>query len=250
MSNKPITQFPYVDPRVSDPRALGYQRELEQRRQQSQLPKYNEPTAGGPTPPIPMLDSQHVEGQTMAQQASAQRRAPITQGSIFEPPPVGAPGQMPPPPPRVSPAGGPLNIVPSDLLPEEAQQDPMFVQGQGSMYAAAQPELARKYGVIRGNQRIPPQALVRQSPQQQGPQKLSPETIEGLKTFQQLQSQGEKAALEQGDKDAEEAAKASVAGQAAEAGSGLSKAKADVDSMLSALDMDSIPAWARARRWR
>lgn len=237
--NKPTTQLPFVDPRVTDPRALAYQRDLEQRGRQ-QLPKYNEPTAGGPTPPIPMLDSQHVEGQTMAQQGAAQRRPPAGQGSIFEPPPSAEPsGPMPPPPPRVAPSSGPLNIVPSDLLPEEAQNDPAFQRGHGSMYAVAQPELARKYGVIRGDQRIPPQMLVRQ--QQQGaPQKLSPETIEGLKTFRQLQEQGEQVAIEQGDKEAEEAAKASVAGEAATAGSGLKTAKSEVDTMMSSLDLEGF----------
>ena len=246
MSNKNETKLPHVDPRVTDPRAAAYQRGATQRRQPQELPKYNEPPAGGPTPPIPLLDSQHIEGQTMAQQAAAQRRAMHApqqgQASIFEPaaPPIGHPEQMPPPPPppRAAPANGPLSIQPADLLPMEATQDPAFQQGYGSMYASAQPELARKYGVMRGNQRIPPQMLVKQAPGAP-PKGLSPETVEGLKTFEELQKKAGQVAADNGDKEAEEASKASVAGEAAKAGSGLSS-KTEIDTMMSALDMDAL----------
>lgn len=86
-------------------------------------------------------------------------------------------------------AGGPLpamsrpppGLLPSDLLPEEARKDPAFRDGTGAMYAAAQPALAYKYGIMRNKQRIPPQQLG------QTPKGLSLRTIADLKTLQDLQ---------------------------------------------------------------
>lgn len=91
------------------------------------------------------------------------------------------------------------NILPQDLLPPEAQQDPAFQTGYGSMYASAQPELARKYGVIRGKDRIPPQLLAgptgpgTQDRPQQG--KLTGKTLEGLQKLTELQKQAEEERL-------------------------------------------------------
>jgi hypothetical protein len=47
----------------------------------------------------------------------------------------------------------------ADMLPPEAKDDPAFIDGHGSMLAVNQPQLAAKYGVIRGGQRVPPQQM-------------------------------------------------------------------------------------------
>lgn len=251
--NKPTTSFPHVDPRVTSPAALRYAAGARDRHSPAPaLPKYDTPTAGGPTPAIPLLDTPHVEGQTMEAQAAATRRPP-TQGSIFGPA-QGAPSPqvqagmfgpqaqqgLPPPPPPIT-ATGPLRILPQDMLPPEAVQDPAFQHGQGSQYASSQPELARKYGVIRGSQRIAPQMLEAPRAAGQGgpPQRmLKPETVQGLKAFEQLQQQASQSAMEQGDKEAEAASRDSAAGQAAKIGSGVSE-KVQTP-MLDELDLDTI----------
>jgi hypothetical protein len=68
-----------------------------------------------------------------------------------------------------------------DLLPEEAVQDPTFKRGPGAMMAVNQPELALKYGVIRNQQRIPPQALHSQGSKARG-QRSVEDTIRDLNT--------------------------------------------------------------------
>jgi len=148
MTQKPTTGFsgpgPHVDPSVS-PAAQKYAQDLAARRSASALPKYADEVAGGPTPHIPRFD-QPYEGPpaTMAQVAE-QQRLQEQRGSIIE--------QQRPQPQQV-PA-----ILPTDILPPEAQQDPSFMQGAGSMYAASQPQMAYKYGVIRNGQRLAPQQL-------------------------------------------------------------------------------------------
>ena len=157
---------PYVHPSV-DPRAAAYARGLAER-------KYSDPVAGGPTPPIPRLDQKHTDGMTMADQARAQRGP----GSIFESADAPRPANTP-------------YILPSDMLPPEATSDPAYQQGMGSGYASAQPELARKYGVIRNGQRLPAQMLnggPNEKPQQG---RLRKETIEGLKALQEAQKKAD-----------------------------------------------------------
>lgn len=73
-------------------------------------------------------------------------------------------------------------LQPGDMLPEEALRDPEAQQGPGSAYAASQPHLALRYGVVRGGRRIAPQELRKGRPGQ-----LSPNTLEGLQAMQQAQ---------------------------------------------------------------
>jgi hypothetical protein len=169
--------------------------------------KYAVPRAGGPTPPIPPLDGPPGDGsQTMAQIAQGQRRGPLQQGSIFGPPQ----SQRPPGP----------DLRPTDLLPAEAQQDPEFRHGAGSMYATSQPELAMKYGVMRSGQRVPPQQLTaRTGPGGTSgpPRQLRPETIGDLKKLEELR----KTSLdgESGELAATQAAQEGPAGHASSIGS-------------------------------
>lgn len=109
--------------------------------------------AGGPTPPIPRLDTKQVEVPgTMAEHAMRAR-------GIAQP-----------------------NLQIGDILPEAAMRDPLYRQGQGARMAANQPDLAMKYGVVRNGNYIPPQAL-----QPQKERKLSPETVQGLQQLAEFQ---------------------------------------------------------------
>lgn len=160
------------------------------------LPKINTPVAGGPSPSIPHLAGapQH-EGMTMAQHAAAERGRPgptqpqlqpqyqQPQGGFVEPATVG-PNQVPPGPAQ-------LGILPTDELPKEATQDPEFINGTGAMFAASQPRLAMKYGVVRRGRHVPPQQL---QGQQQTSQ-LRPETINDLQELQALQRKQEQQAV-------------------------------------------------------
>jgi hypothetical protein len=52
-----------------------------------------------------------------------------------------------------------MGLQMTDTLHPDAQQDERFINGNGAMMAVNQPALAMKYGIIRGGQHIPPQAL-------------------------------------------------------------------------------------------
>jgi hypothetical protein len=78
------------------------------------------------------------------------------------------------------------------------------------MYAASQPDLAFKYGVIRGGERIPPQKLA------QVKQGLSSKTVDSLKALEEMQAKRQKAEGE--DASVEKAAEASSAGAAGRLG--------------------------------
>lgn len=199
MVKRDMTQVggPHVDPRVTDPAALAYHRQVQER----QSGKYTTPVGGDPTPPIPRLDMPHQEGMTMADQArAAQQPPPGAVGTIF--PEV---VQQPAGPPAMS--RPPQFLLPNDILPEAARQDPAFREGAGSMYATAQPALAYKYGVIRNKVHIAPQALTG------GNGGLSQKTVEGLKAVQELQQTRQHA--ESGASAEEAAAAAGPAGAAA-----------------------------------
>lgn len=79
------------------------------------------------------------------------------------------------------------------------------------MYAASNPGLAHKYGVIRGGKHIPPQQL-----QNGGKSGLSQATIEGLKTVADFQNKRQGAETE--NSSVEAAAASGAAGQAARFG--------------------------------
>jgi len=168
----------FVDPRLSAEAA--YRAGITARKAGGPA-KYVERPGGAPTA-IPRLDAPHQPGLSMSQQAElvqratriAQERGPTDPGSIVE---------MPDPQQLVQQAPSPANlgILPVDMLPDTARKDPAFIEGYGSMYASAQPNLALKYGVVRNGQHIAPQQL---RPQQK---QLRPETLKDLETLTSLQ---------------------------------------------------------------
>jgi hypothetical protein len=78
------------------------------------------------------------------------------------------------------------------------------------MFATSQPNLARKYGVIRGKEQVPPQMLA------PPPTTLSEGTIQDLRALQELQSARQ--VVESGDARAEREATAGPAGMAGRLG--------------------------------
>jgi hypothetical protein len=181
-TNPTMFGAPVVSSAVTDPTALKYARDAVAR----SGARYSTPVAGGPPPPIPRLDAPAAENLTMADQANLSRLAAQHEGTM--PTGIFGGGGMPAVGPSKPFPTAPTrpNLFPSDVLPEEARQDPAFREGQGSMYASSQPELAYKYGVIRNGARIPPQALGQ-------PRKgLSGETVAGLQAIQELQKAREK----------------------------------------------------------
>jgi hypothetical protein len=175
---QPAPTAPFVDPRVGgNPAAAAYKAGFDARRAAAGgLPKIQDPVGGGPPPAIPRLDGPAHAGLTMEQHAHAERPQPaprMPQGSIVEPPQHVAP--------QSNPRAPAVNLSPADTLHPDAQKDPAFRQGMGSMIASSQPELALKYGVYRNGKFIPPQQLA--TPRAQ----LSPQTLEGLNALQELQ---------------------------------------------------------------
>lgn len=178
MTKREMT-LPYVDPSLAGvPAAQGYAQGLAQRRGAVPLPRYNTPVAGGANPPMPRLDQPHRDGMTMADQAA---EALFPQPTSAEPSTGFYQGPTMHRTAAATSSGMPL--MPTDLLPEQATQDPEYQQGAGSRYAINQPRLAAKYGVIRNGQYLSPQQT------QTGRPGLSPQSIEALKTLQQLQQQ-------------------------------------------------------------
>jgi hypothetical protein len=169
---------PYVDPGVTDPEVLRYAAHAADR--------YRAPVAGGPPIAVPRLDTEAVPGLTMADQAALARGA-------------GALPETPPPP----------ALLPHDLLPDIARSDPEYREGAGSRYASAQPELARRYGVLRGGRHVPPAELDQPRPG------LRPETLAGLRSL----------AISQEDARAREAAQGDEARAAAERGPAAAAAR-------------------------
>jgi hypothetical protein len=98
------------------------------------------PRGGGESPPIPDLGGDGPnKPATMASFAARAR-------------------DMGPP---IAPARG---ILPTDLLPKEAIEDPEMRHGVGGIYAASQPGLAHKYGVVRNGKHITPEELRGEQP--------------------------------------------------------------------------------------
>lgn len=220
LGGDPSAPQPFVHPGVTDPAALRYALQADQRRRPAAIPRYTEAVAGGPDVAIPRLDSDAVGGMPMAAQAE---RARLPQPSFVGAAPGGEPALrrpgMPTPAGIVTGAehlaaptqgrqGGlvmPGGLSPSDLLPPPAQQDPSYRHGHGADVAMNQPELAYKYGVLRNGQFIAPQQLQKPTmaptarqvggakPQPQQAQ-LRPETVEALNALGKFNS---------GEKDAE-----------------------------------------------
>lgn len=165
---------------------------------------YRTAVAGGPTPPIPRLDMAAAEGLSMADQANVQRMPPPGSAVNF--------AQQDSKPPFKPAASAPpqQQLLPADLLPEEATKDPDFMEGHGSRYATSQPRLALKYGVIRNNKRIAPQELLSR------PGGLRQETVDGLRAAAEFQNTRKEA--ESPDRAVEAAAAASPAGAGARLG--------------------------------
>jgi len=115
------------------------------------------------------------------------------------------------PPPLMPPFWKPRRgLQPPYLEPCPARKFGSSREGHGSMYAASQPDLAFKYGVIRGGERIPPQKLA------QVKQGLSSKTVDSLKALEEMQAKRQKAEGE--DASVEKAAEASSAGAAGRLG--------------------------------
>ena len=210
---------PYIDPRVTDQRALSYKKALEDRK------KLERPVGEVPVPPIPRLDQafDSPRPMTMSEAAQQQRAAEYTDtntgGTIF---------QQPPSLPR---------LLAKDLLTDEAKADPQFIPGQGSMLALNQPGLAMRYGVIRDGRHISGQELQHNTyaqPEQQRPRtQLRPETIAGLKALEEMQHGAQ-------EKSVENEARASGAG-AAEQLAGKEISQADREKMQDTISrMDDL----------
>lgn len=210
LGGDPTKPQPFVHPGVTDPAALRYAQQAQDRRRPVPIPRYTDPVAGGPDVPVPPLDSTPVGGMPMAEQARA-TRPPMPQPS-FSPaaaePALARPAGMPAPagivtgtehlaapspPPRSGGLVMPGALTPNDLLPPTATADPNYQHGQGAQVAMNQPELAMKYGVMRNGQYISPQALkqpaapmsrqVGGTAKPQAPQ-LSAQTLDGLKALE------------------------------------------------------------------
>lgn len=192
----------YVDPAIDPAQLRGadaYRAGIMSRR--GGLPKADMPLER-PRPPIPALDGGpgrgDPSGHTMADygrfQQSQMTPSPTgpMQGSIIEEAP------MPPPPPaaRRQVTAASLGVTSSDLLPEQAKADPGFRQGFGSEFAANQPELAAKYGIVRNGNFIPPQKLGG-SAQRAG---LRPETLHDIEQLRRLQ-QGQTSSDDQAEEE-------------------------------------------------
>lgn len=212
------TQFgpPLIAPGVSDPHALAYAQQIAMRRGP---PKFAPPVAGGPAPTIPRLDAPSQEGLTMAEQGTLQRAAENppapatfpTAPSMFRegPAPMQQQVQQRPAAPFVPGISRPPGLLPTDILPPEARQDPAFREGHGAMYAQSQPDLAYKYGVLRGGQKVPPQQLAAAQPG------LRSQTVEALEAIQKANAAAAPhALLDNDEKRAEREAAEGTAGAA------------------------------------
>lgn len=180
MQKKDVVSMPHIDPKIVDPKAAKYRAQLDAR-------KSNEPAGGGPMPPVPDLRREPDEGAAMPMSAHAMReraqRATANVKDLLDNPDSIFSG-MQAPQPVVQ------GLTPMDLLPEQAKTDAAFREGSGSMYAVNQPHLATKYGIIRGGNFIPPQAL---SPNKNEKRHLSDQTVKGLQEVAKFQDLRQKA---------------------------------------------------------
>ena len=269
MRPKPTTQFsssaqnegqPYVHPAVAaSPEALAYKLGAQQRLQQrpAGLSKYTAERGGGASPGIPPLEQPHHEGMTMAAQAGMYgtnpeervAQAAAAPNSIIDMGPQLTLGSMrnPEQPRQLTPQQ--MGILVTDLLPKEAQEDPSFMKGQGSMFAVNQPQLALRYGVVRNGIVIPAQALqANQGLEGQGKQGRRPlqETIRDMQAVASAQTPPKD--LPKTEDEAEAQVAKSSAAASARAGQPLGveneeerkKQVADAIDKLDDFDYDSL----------
>ena len=250
---------PYIDP-GAQPAVAAYLEQQAQRaiaRQASALPKYSAPVGGGAGPSIPRLNAPHSEGQTMSGQAENINSPPMQQqlaaahashgpGSIVEQPlltPQMMPsGQRPQGNMSAADQARQLGLRPTDMLPPDAQQDPTFQRGNGSMFAVSQPHLVLKYGVVRNGQHVLPQQLqAEQQPMGARGQTagLRPETVQGLADLQELQRKQSPQQVAAAEAAAEKQIEGTAAEHSASAG-GLPKftdeEKAEAQRKIALLD--------------
>ena len=167
---------------ITSPRAAAFA-------ERAGVKKYVAPVGGAPAVQIPHLDAPYAKGQTMAAQAQASRGPTIPPNSIF-----GPQGANPFTQPTGRVAGPQTQILPTDLLTDEAQKDPGYRSGPGSMYAMTQPNLVAKYGLNRNGQFIPPSAFRSGGP--------SPQTMAAVAALGNQMSQSAAAAAQRAE-DAE-----------------------------------------------
>jgi hypothetical protein len=235
---QPVFVHPSIDPAAAAYAASAAARA--QKRRSGGLPKYTAP-AGGEQVSIPLLNAPHEQGKTMAEQAGAGRASQEqvvsqamqehaqVQGSIVEPARATLPGGGSPQ--KVTAAS--LGITATDTLPEEAATDPNFQTGFGSMLAAAQPQLALKYGVIRQGQRLAPQQL-QQSAGMGGT--LRQETLKDLQDLQALANQ-QQPGLPQTNQEADQQVAGSSAAHSARAGGELKGENEEDKEVREAIEM-------------
>lgn len=194
MSKRELVEMPAVSPQVTDPRAARYRNALDAR-------KGVPPVAGGPQPPIPKLTGDLPDGSPVPMSSHALReRKGIAVGSMA--------GQniMRDSAPPSAPSS---KLAPMDILPPQAKEDPAYREGTGAMYAVNQPHLAMKYGVLRGNTHVPPQALF-SDPTQRQPNPDTVKSLEEVLKFQQVRKEAETGEM-QAAKDADKGSAAVAA---------------------------------------
>jgi hypothetical protein len=179
---------PYIHPaaptgHLTPAQTYGQQmRERQGRR--AAVPKTTTPVAGGPAPQIPRLDGGPARGgMTMSQHAQAVQDHAERVAAVKE---AATAGFVEPPNFVAAPES--LALQPMDILPQEAQNDPEFITGQGSMFAGNQPRMAMKYGVVRDGNHIPPQELVNPGQRQPGLSEGTLRDIEQLRELEEKQS--------------------------------------------------------------
>lgn len=188
--------------------------------------KYTEPRPIQPTA-FPHLEGPFEAGMTMEQQAGRQglrvdERVAMAaaSSSIIESPSTSA-----------GPA--PLPLTMQDMLPQEATKDPTFQAGSGSMLAVNQPELAAKYGVIRGRQHIPPQVLAGGTAPSAGGRRPIQQTLADLSKVMNASE----APLPKTTQEAEAQVSQSTAGMSQKAGAPLSSEEVqEVESAIQRMD--------------
>ena len=208
--NRRVVQLPaapYVHPNAPQgavDQAAVFNAARNARKTSNQLPKTTAPVAGGPGPQIPHLAGGPQRGGTMAQQAAAERepepqyrQAPGHTPSGFVE--AAAPSQQVMGANQAPTSPAQLGILPVDELPQAAMQDPNFIQGQGCMFAANQPQMALKYGVVRRGQHITPQQLLSPRKQSGQPGQLSEKSVRDLEELQALQRRQEKSVTQSED---------------------------------------------------